>query len=106
MRRILLAVTAMAAALAMGIPATAGAAPTVGCYTGCVAPTSVPVGPRGPVVHAVSVTPPPSSASGASSLTGSSSLPFTGADVIELAVIAVILIAVGWAMARRRRALG
>jgi len=108
MKRLLLAVTGVVIALAMWVPTTAGAAGTVGCYTGCVAPTSIPVQPSGPVVHAVSVTPPsPASAStSASSTAGSSSLPFTGADVAELAVIAMVLIAAGWAMTRRRRALG
>jgi hypothetical protein len=115
MKRMLLAVTGVVVALAMWVPATAataGAAGTVGCYVGCVAPTSIPVQPSGPVVHAVSVTPaasvtPPSPVStSASTALGSSSLPFTGADVVELAVIAMVLIAVGWAMARRRRALG
>ena len=101
MRRILLAVAAMAAVLALGFPTTAGATPEVGCYVGCVAPTSVPVPPTNPAVHAVSVTPP--APSGSSSALGSSSLPFTGTDVIELALIALVLLAVGWALARRRR---
>lgn len=98
MKRILLAGMGMVTAIALWIPTTAGAAGMAGCYVGCVAPTSVPVQPPSPVVHAVSVTPPSSSTS--------SSLPFTGTDVIELAVIAMVLIALGWAMARRRRALG
>ena len=101
MRRIVLAVAAMAAVLALGIPTAAGATPVVGCYVGCVAPTSVPVQPTGPAVHAVSVNPP--SPSGSSSALGSSSLPFTGTDVVELALIALVLLAIGWALARRRR---
>jgi hypothetical protein len=100
MKLILLAVAGMVAAIAVWVSTTAGAAAMVGCYVGCVAPTSVPVEPPGPVVHAVSLAPPSSASS------TSSSLPFTGTDVIELVVIAVVLIAMGWAMARRRRSLG
>lgn len=101
MRRILLAVAAVAA-LALWVPTTAGATPVVGCYVGCVSPTSVPVQPPGPAVNAVSVNPP--NPSGSSGALGSSSLPFTGTDVIELGVIALVLLAIGWAMSRRRRA--
>ena len=103
MRRIVLVVAAMATALALWVPTTAGATAEVGCYVGCVAPTSVPVPPTGPAVHAVSVNPP--APSGSSSALGSSSLPFTGTDVIELALIALVLLAVGWALSRRRRTL-
>lgn len=78
-----------------GVPSTAGAAAVTGCYVGCVTPTSVPVEPPAPAVHAVSVEPPSSSPS--------SALPFTGADVAELAVIAAVLIVAGWALTRRRR---
>ena len=45
----------------------------------------------------------PPAPSGSSSALGSSSLPFTGTDVIELDLIALVLLAVGWALARRRR---
>ncbi len=77
-------------------PAVAGAATTT-CYTGCTPPTvsaSTVVPPAPPSVDGVST---------AASVNGSSSLPFTGADIGELAVVGAGAIVVGGVLARRRR---
>jgi len=75
------------------------AADSGGCYTGC----------QPPQVVASSVVPPTTGASpmeaGSSAnptASGSSSLPFTGADVIELTAIGVGAVVVGGVLARRR----
>ena len=77
------------------VPTVAGADAT--CYTGCtpptVSPTSVP--PPGPKttdpVHTTKM------------VNGSSSLPFTGADIGELAAVGVGAVVVGGVLTRRRR---
>ncbi|MGA2837666.1 MAG: hypothetical protein ABSF84_13810 [Acidimicrobiales bacterium] len=89
----------LALASVFAIPAVASAStPTANCYTGCTPST----------VANNNVVPPttsPSSGDGSTTLTvsGSSSLPFTGADVGELAAIGVGAIVVGGVLARRRR---
>ncbi len=94
--------TGMAAVSLFVAPVAAHAADT-GCYTNCTTPTiasnngspSLPftAGPaQGPVTPASGE---PSSPS--------SSLPFTGADVEELAVIGVGAVVVGGLLMRRRR---
>lgn len=75
------------------VPAASGA----DCYPICTAQT----------VNANSVVP-PSTSSGdgvhtSASVNGSSSLPFTGADIGELAVVGAGAIVVGGVLARRRR---
>ncbi len=88
----------------LSVPAMASAAtPSANCYTGCTPPT----------VDNNTVVPPTTSpsSSGAGStspsatltVSGSSSLPFTGADVGELAAVGVGAIVVGGVLARRRR---
>jgi len=78
----------------VAVPAVAGAA---GCYTGCTPPT----------VSSTLVTPPSTDPTPAASTTaqvnGSSSLPFTGADIGELAVVGAGAVAVGVVLTRRRR---
>jgi len=83
----------------VAVPAVAGAA---GCYTGCTPPTV-----------ASTVVPPPSTNPASPSSTnpyattaqvnGSSSLPFTGADIGELAAVGAGAVAVGVVLTRRRR---
>jgi hypothetical protein len=79
------------------VPTVAGAADT-GCYTGCTPPTvsNNTVPPPAPrqtdPVH-----------TSASMGNGSASLPFTGADVGELAAIGAGAIVIGGVLARRRR---
>jgi hypothetical protein len=99
--------TGLALASVFAVPAVASAAANPGCYTGCTPPTV-----------ANNTVPPPSSGSPGSSGTsgtnqtaataasvsnGSTSLPFTGADVGELAAIGAGAIVVGGMLARRRR---
>ena len=86
----------LALASMFAVPAVAGAAST--CYTGCTPPT----------VASVSVTPTTSSGGGTTAHTsalvnGSSSLPFTGADIGELAAVGAGAIVIGGILARRRR---
>ncbi len=78
------------------VPSVAGAADT-GCYT--CAPPAVAATATGDGGTALPAT---SSASGTTGST--SSLPFTGADVEELAVIGVGAVLAGGIMLRRRRA--
>ncbi len=94
-RRMMIA-SGVAVASLCAVPAVAGAAGT-SCYTGCTAPT----------VSASTVPPPSTSGTGtnqaSASVEGSSSLPFTGADVGELAAVGAGAIVVGGVLARRRR---
>ena len=78
------------------VPAVAGADST--CYTGCtppnVSPSVVPVSPTGTdPVHTTAST----------LANGSSSLPFTGADIGELAAVGSGAVVIGGVLARRRR---
>jgi hypothetical protein len=95
-QRICLA-TGMAVASMIAVPSIAGADAT--CYTGCtppsVSPVSVPVSPpRTDPVHTAAV---------ATATNGSSSLPFTGADVGELAALGLGAVVIGGVLTRRRR---
>jgi hypothetical protein len=86
-----LAVTSMFA-----VPAVAGADAT--CYTGCTPPA---VSPN-------VVTPPATTNSdgvqpASVTVNGSSSLPFTGADIGELAAVGVGAVVIGGVLTRRRR---
>jgi hypothetical protein len=80
----------------VAVPAVAGAD---GCYTGCTPPAV-------PAVHNNVVSP---SATGTdpvhttAQVNGSSSLPFTGADIGELAIVGAGAVAVGVVLTRRRR---
>jgi hypothetical protein len=87
----------LALASLVAVPAVAGAA---GCYPTCTPST----------VASTSVLPPASSTTHGTDpvhttaqVNGSSSLPFTGADVGELAVIGAGAVAVGVVLTRRRR---
>jgi len=97
----------LAAAMVVAVPSVSGAA-TLCVITesmtqpGCavvpvVAGTDASVAP---VVAASSVTP---TARTSADVAGTSSLPFTGADVEELAVIGVAAVGVGALLIRRRR---
>ena len=85
--------SSIAVASLFAVPAAAGADTT--CYTGCTPPA----------VSNSSVVPPSSTdpVRTAASVNGSSSLPFTGADVGELAAVGVGAIVLGGVLARRRR---
>jgi len=91
----------LAVASFLMVPGMAGAAST-GCYTGCAAPTvaatSVGISPSSGLPYS-------STTSAATPTTpgGSSSLPFTGADVEELAVVGVGAVLAGGLLLRRRR---
>jgi len=88
--------SSIALASIFAVPAMAGAADTT-CYTGCTPPT----------VSNNTVPPPTPSSTDpvhtAASVNGSSSLPFTGADIGELAAIGAGAIVLGGVLARRRR---
>jgi hypothetical protein len=91
-KRIGIGATVAAASLFV-VPGVAAADTT--CYTGCTPPTvsptsTLPAPPHTDPVHTTAVN-------------GSSSLPFTGADVGELAAVGVGAIVVGGLLARRRR---
>lgn len=92
----------LALASMFAVPAVAGADAT-GCYTGCTPSTvqNISVTPVTPV------TSPTTDGSGPASNTamvnGSSSLPFTGADIGELGVVGAGAIVIGGLLARRRR---
>ncbi len=88
-------------------PSTAGAASDPGCYTSCLpfTPTD-PTDPGGPTTPVTTPTSPggPTDPGGAGTNSGEvSSLPFTGADVAELAVVGVGAVAVGTVLLRRRK---
>ncbi len=85
--------SAIAVASLFAVPAVAGADTT--CYTGCTPPA----------VNNNAVVPPPSTqpVRTAASVDGSSSLPFTGADIGELAVVGAGAVVLGGVLARRRR---
>ncbi|HEY4948059.1 MAG TPA: hypothetical protein VII19_09170 [Acidimicrobiales bacterium] len=94
----------LAVASLLMVPSVAGAA-DVGCYTNCnppvVSSTNAGTGPSSGLPFS-------SASSGASSTgttgaTGTSSLPFTGADVEELAVVGVGAVLAGGLLLRRRR---
>jgi LPXTG-motif cell wall-anchored protein len=91
----------LAVASLLMVPNVAGAA-DVGCYTNCappvVAPTSDGTSPSSALPYGS--TP---GAANPSSATGTSSLPFTGADVEELAVVGVGAVLAGGLLLRRRR---
>jgi hypothetical protein len=87
-----LAVTSMFA-----VPAVAGADAT--CYTGCTPPTVSPnvVSPPATPTNSDGVQP------ASVTVNGSSSLPFTGADIGELAAVGVGAVVIGGVLTRRRR---
>ena len=91
--------TGIALASMFAVPTVAGAASTT-CYTGCTPPTVSP--------NTVLPPSPPSTDGTQTAATttianGSSSLPFTGADIGELAVVGVGAVVIGGVLTRRRR---
>ena len=99
--------SSIAVASLFAVPAVAGADPGVTTTTSCY-PNS-----EQSTVAGTSVVPPAPSGDGGSgvsggaqttaSVNGSSSLPFTGADIGELAVVGVGAVVIGGVLARRRR---
>lgn len=94
--------TGFAVATLLAVPTVAGAADTA-CYTGCIPPSvnpnSVPL--PNPVPR-----PNPALANPTTTthvVNGSSSLPFTGADVGELAAVGFGAVVIGGVLTRRRR---
>lgn len=89
--------TGIALASLVAVPSIAGADTT--CYTGCkpptVSPTVVPVSPK--------TTDPGHTGAVATTTNASSSLPFTGADVGELAAVGIGAVVIGGVLTRRRR---
>jgi hypothetical protein len=92
--------SSIAVASLFAVPAVAGADCNPYSGVGCTAST----------VENTSVVPPSTTvsnggtaASGTATVNGSSSLPFTGADIGELAVVGVGAVVVGGVLARRRR---
>jgi hypothetical protein len=78
------------------VPSVAGAADP-GCYTSCAPPAiAATTGDGGAVL--------PAASSGSGKTGSTSSLPFTGADVEELAVVGVGAVLAGGILIRRRRA--
>ena len=86
--------SSIAVASLVAVPAVAGATDP-GCYTGCT-PATVDA-------NNVPVPPPTDPVQTAASVSGSSSLPFTGADIGGLAAVGAGAIVVGGVLARRRR---
>ena len=89
--------TGLAVASMFAVPTVAGAADST-CYVGCtpsaVSPSSVPVAPTS------GGTP---QAAASTLANGSSSLPFTGADIGELAAVGAGAVVIGGVLVRRRR---
>lgn len=86
----------------LAVPTVAHAAdPTINCYSSCTPPTvdGSTVGTLGPADPGGTTDPTNQSPA----VNGSSSLPFTGADVVELAAIGLGAVAVGGVLARRKR---
>jgi len=78
----------------LAVPGSAGAADNSGCYVGCSPPVV-----SGSLVAPVTAAPTVANPNEA----GSSSLPFTGADVVELSAVGIGAVLAGGMLARRRR---
>ena len=87
---------ALAAGLVLSVPAPAGAADSGGCYVGCTPPVV-----NGSSVNGSAVVPPTTAANPPG--VGASSLPFTGADIVELSMVGIAAVLTGGLLARRRR---
>jgi len=109
MRSVLIGIAALAVSLVAMPTVTVGASPDPGCYVGCTPPPQqaasgkpaggtdpYATGPTGGTGGTTATTP-------TSSSSGLTSLPFTGADVEELAVVGVGALVVGGLLVRRRR---
>ena len=103
------AVAGLAMASGAAGAATCVQTQTMGEPAGCVTPPSVsgnsttPSTGALPFTAASSASPSGSSSSTSGTVAGSSSLPFTGADIGELAVVGVGAVLVGGLLIRRRR---
>ena len=91
--------TGIALASIFAVATAVGAASTT-CYTGCTPPTVSPnsVQPPSPSTDGQ-----PQTAAATTIANGSSSLPFTGADIGELAAVGIGAVAIGGVLTRRRR---
>ena len=89
--------TGLAVTSLLAVPAAAGATATTGCYTACAPPST---GSSSQVVAPTSALP---FTGGNTTTNGSSSLPFTGADIGELAVVGAGAVLAGGLLLRRRR---
>ncbi len=106
----IVACSGVAVASLVVVPAVAQAAPSsapaTDCYTSCTPPTvtgnTVPLN-QDPSDPGANGTVAGSTAALTSTTNGSSSLPFTGADIGELAAVGLGAVAVGGLLTRRRR---
>jgi len=91
--------TGIALASIFAVPTAVGAASTT-CYTACTPPTVSPnsVPPPSPPSHDGAQT-----AASTTIANGSSTLPFTGADIGELAAVGIGAVVIGGVLTRRRR---
>ena len=90
--------TGLAAVSLFAVPTVAGATSTT-CYTDCTPPAVV----DNIVPPPATVTPVTDPVHTTATVNGSSSLPFTGVDVGELAAVGVGAIVIGGVLTRRRR---
>ena len=91
--------TGIALASMFAVPTVVGAASTT-CYTGCTPPT---VSPNSVPPPSPPSTDGPQTAASTTIANGSSTLPFTGADIGELAAVGVGAVVIGGVLTRRRR---
>lgn len=90
--------TGLAAVSLFAVPMAAGATAT-NCYTGCT-PPAVGATVTAPATAITQTTDPVHTTA---AVNGSSSLPFTGVDVGELAAVGVAAVVIGGVLTRRRR---
>ena len=90
--------TGLAAVSLFAVPTAVGATAT-SCYTGCTPPAVSGTVTAPPTTITQTTDPVHTTAS----VSGSSSLPFTGVDVGELAAVGVGAVVIGGVLARRRR---
>lgn len=91
--------TGIALASIFAVPTVGGAASTT-CYTACTPPT---VSPNTVVPPSPPSTDGPQTAASTTIANGSSTLPFTGADIGELAAVGIGAVVIGGVLTRRRR---
>jgi LPXTG-motif cell wall-anchored protein len=88
--------TGIALASIFAVPNVVGAASTT-CYTACTPPTVSPNTVAPPSTDG------PQTAASTTIANGSSTLPFTGADIGELAAVGIGAVVIGGVLTRRRR---
>ena len=91
--------TGIALASIFAVPNVVGAASTT-CYTACTPPT---VSPNSVPPPSPPSTDGPQTAASTTIANGSSTLPFTGADIGELAAVGIGAVVIGGVLTRRRR---